>query len=398
MNYAAALPLEGRPMTTDDIFAAVTALLPRLEASLDECDRLGCMPDDICEALREAGAFRIAFPRYLGGPEMTLLDQTRLIELMSRANPSIGWTIMILADSGYFAGTLDPALARAFWPRLDMATSAVSRPPARAEPVAGGYRISGRLGFASGVRNADRVSIYCHLYRDGQPELCPDGTPVLYNAFLPREAFTIHDAWDTIGMRGTGSTQISVEGYEVPAAHFRASQDNATLAVPPLSRYETLMFANQLGVILGTTRAILEKAEQRLEKKLTPALTPLVDEYRFKVGVPHAWGLWEAARAYAYEVIGQADALIFADRPVGPDVMARVITMTVMAPDLCRRAADEMLELLGSDPIFRSAGLERLYADLRVGSTHIISRKETLARVPALWAEARATGTPSHPA
>lgn len=396
MNYAAALPLEGKPMTTDDIFAAVTALLPRLAEARDECDELGRMPDDICEALREAGAFRIAFPKTMGGPEMTLLDQTRLIEKIARANPSVGWNIMILADSGYFAGMFEPALARAFWPRLDMATSAVSRPPAKAEPIPGGYRISGRLGFASGVRNADRVSIYCHLYRDGQPELGPDGKPALYNAFLPAEAFTIHDAWDTIGMRGTGSTQISVEGFDVPAAHFHANRDHTALSVPPLSRYETLMFANQLGVILGTTRAILEDAEARLEKKLTPALTPLVDEYRFKVGVPHAWGLWEAAKSYAYEVIGQADDLIFADQPVGPDVMARVISMTVMAPELCRRAADEMLELLGSDPIFRSVGLERLYADLRVGSTHIISRKETLARVPALWAEARASGRPAH--
>lgn len=390
MNYAAALPLEGKPMEIADIFAATEAILPMLAASRDECDEIGCLPDGVMEAMRDAGIFRIAFPKSFGGPEMRLADQTRLIEMLSRANPSAGWNAMILSDTGYFASSVEPALARAIWPHLDMATAAVSRPPARAERVADGYRISGKLGFASGVRNADRVSILCHRYVDDVAILGPDGQPELCIAFLPQEAFTIHDAWDTIGMRGTGSTQISLSGLTVPENHVRPSVDNPDLSTPPLARYIPLMFINQLGVILGTTRAILEGVEARLQKKLTPALTPLVDEYRFKVGTSHAWGLFEAARAYAYEVAEACDDAIFADRPVGPDLMARVITMTVMGPDLCRQAADEMLELLGSDGIFRSTGFDRLYADLRVASTHIISRKESLAKAAPLRAAARA--------
>ncbi len=380
-------PLEGKAMTINDIIAAATALTPKLRAAIDVCNELGCLPKDIMEELRAAGVFRMAFPAQLGGLQAKLADQTRVIEILAAANPSVGWTVMILADSGYFAGMFDPKTAREIWPRFDMATSAVSRPPAKAEVVEGGYRLSGRIGFASGVRNADRISVHCEKYVDGKPILGADGRPEEFLAFPPLEAFTIHDAWDTVGMRGTGSTQISVDNVFVPESHVIASSiEKPVLTNPPLSRYVNLMFVNQLGVILGTTKTLLEMIEARIATKMTPDRTPLNKEYRFRVGIPHAWGLYQAASAYVYDVAGKCDALLFADKPLPPELLARTSTMSVIAPELCRKAVDNALDLLGSDHIFRSTGIDKLYADLRVASTHIIHRMEALQRA-ATWRE-----------
>ncbi len=395
MNYARPVtpeaPLEGRPMTVEEILSAAAALAPKLTAAIDECNELGCLPKAIMEDLRAAGVFRIGFPDYLGGPQMRLADQTRLIENLSAANPSVGWSVMILGDSGYFAGMLDPKVAREIWPRLDLATSAVSRPPARAEAVPGGYRFSGRLGFASGVRNADRIAVQCHRYVDGKPVLDANGLPEQCLAFPPLDKFAIHDAWDTIGMRGTGSTQISIEDAFVPEAHvITSSIEKPVLSAPPLSRYVNLMFVNQLGVILGVTRALLDMVEARLATKMTPERTPLSKEYRFRVGIPHAWGLFQAASAYVYDVARQCDDKLFADEPVPASVLAAVSTMTVIAPELCRKAVDSALELLGSDHIFRSTGIDKLYGDLRVALTHVIHRPEALQRA-ATWREQAAS-------
>lgn len=389
MNFAhtvaARTPLEGPEMSVEEILAAATVLGPKLTAAIDECNELGCLPKPLMEDLRAAGVFRIGFPDYLGGPQMRLADQTRLIEILSAANPSAGWSVMILADSGYFAGMLEPELAREIWPRLDMATSAVSRPPAKAVKVEGGYRMSGRLGFASGVRNADRITVQCHKYIGDNPVLDANGQPEQCIAFPPLEAFVIHDAWDTVGMRGTGSTQISIDDVFIPEHLVLPSAiEKPTLANPPLSRYVNLMFVNQLGVILGVTKTILEMVEARLAMKTTPERTPLVNEYRFRVGIPHAWGQFQAASAYVYTTARECDDRLFANEPVPPELLAKVSMMSVIAAELCRKAVDSALELLGSDHIFRSTGIDRLYADLRVASTHIIHRPEALHRA-ATW-------------
>lgn len=380
-------PLEGRPMSVKDIHAAAHALGPRLRAAVDSCNELGCLPDDIMEALRDAGVFRIGFPAYLGGPEMPLTDQVKLVETISTANPSAGWCTMILADSGYFAGMLDPAIARQIWPRLDMATSAVSRPPLRAVAVAGGYSLSGRLGFASGVRNADRIAVHCHKYVDGSPELDDKGQPQLYLAFPDLAAFAVHDAWDTIGMRGTGSTQISIENGFVPEDRFMvASFIQSMPSVAPLSRHNMLMALNGIGVILGVSRCLLDMVEARIATKKGPDQSPLAKEYRIRVGLTHAWGYFEAASAYVYDVTRSCDARLAADEPIRPDLLARISMMMVLATELCRKAVDAALDELGSDHIFRSVGIEKLYADLRVASTHILHRKEALNQA-ASWRE-----------
>lgn len=395
MNLARAMtaetPLEGKAMTVEEILTAAAALGPKLTAAIDECNELGCLPSEIMEDLRAAGVFRIGFPDYFGGPQMRLADQTKLIEILSAANPSAGWNVMILADSGYFAGMLDPALAREIWPRLDMATSAVSRPPARAVKVEGGYRMSGRLGFASGVRNADRITVQCLRYVDDKVMLDANGQPEQCIAFPPLEAFVIHDAWDTIGMRGTGSTQISIEDVFIPEHLVMPSAiEKPVLTNPPLSRYVNLMFVNQLGVILGVTKTILEMAEARLALKTTPERTPLVNEYRFRVGVPHAWGLFQAASAYVYETARECDDRLFANEPVPPQTLAKASMMSVITAELCRKAVDSALELLGSDHIFRSTGIDKLYADLRVAATHVIHRPEALHRAATWRTEAAA--------
>lgn len=374
-------------MSVEDIHAAASALGPRLKEAVDACNELGYLPDDIMEGLREAGVFRIGFPTYLGGPEMPLTDQVKLVETVSAANPSAGWCTMILADSGYFAGMLDPRIAREIWPRLDMATSAVSRPPLRAEAVEGGYRLSGRLGFASGVRNADRIAVHCVKYVNGSPQLDEKGQPQLFIAFPPLEAFTIHDAWDTIGMRGTGSTQISIEDVFVAEDRVLiASFVQAMTAPAPMSRHNMLMALNGIGVVLGVTKCLLEMIEARIATKKSPDQTPLGKEYRVRVGLPHSWGYYEAARAYVYDVTRVCDGKLAADEPILPDLLARISMMMVLATELCRKAVDTGLELLGSDHIFRSTGIDKLYADLRVASTHILHRPEALQQA-ANWRE-----------
>jgi len=70
-------------MTTADILDAARALGPSIEAAADAIDEHRCLPVPLVESLRAAGVFRIAFPEAWGGPEMPILDQVALVELLA---------------------------------------------------------------------------------------------------------------------------------------------------------------------------------------------------------------------------------------------------------------------------------------------------------------------------
>ena len=78
-------------------------------------------------------------------------------------------------------------------------------PRGRVERVAGGFRLSGRWGFSSGVR-------HCQWAFLGALVPAADGGASEFRTFLvPRRDFRVIDSWDTIGLRGTGSHDIEVD-------------------------------------------------------------------------------------------------------------------------------------------------------------------------------------------
>jgi len=82
---------------------------------------------------------RMNMPKIWGGPEMTSMEQVEVIEALARADASVAWCSFIWCDSGIYSGYLDDAVARAMYPRLDMATRAGSTRPRRRNGCPGAF-------------------------------------------------------------------------------------------------------------------------------------------------------------------------------------------------------------------------------------------------------------------
>ena len=67
------------------------------------------LPLDLVADLKRAGVFRMPMPRAWGGPEMTPRAQSEVVELLSAADPAVGWCVMIGSDAGFYAAFLDEA-------------------------------------------------------------------------------------------------------------------------------------------------------------------------------------------------------------------------------------------------------------------------------------------------
>jgi hypothetical protein len=103
--------------------------------------------------------------------------------------------------------------------------------PGRAVEVDGGYLVTGRWMFASGISHATWLLAVCHVCApDGSQRLDTNGKPDLRLMLLPKSSATLHDVWHVSGLRGTGSQSFSVSDLFVPAAF--------SLRASPATRHE----------------------------------------------------------------------------------------------------------------------------------------------------------------
>jgi alkylation response protein AidB-like acyl-CoA dehydrogenase len=193
------------------LLAYVRLLAPLVEAERPGLDAARELSPSLLEALHTAGLFRLWLPRRLGGAELDPVSGLRVIAAVSALDGSVGWTVMVAAAWGFFAGRLPArAAARIFGDRR-AAVAGHLAPFGRAEAIQGGYRATGRWPFGSGSKHATWFLAQCVLGKSGRPE-----TRLL---FVPAAQCRIHDTWHVSGLRGTGSHDYSVRNVTVPAAY-----------------------------------------------------------------------------------------------------------------------------------------------------------------------------------
>src|SRR3974390_454769 len=98
----------------DCLRRAVADLVPNLRARAAEGEALRTMPADLVERAKAAGLFRLNLPRSLGGFELDPATTVDILEQISRADGSSGWTVAIGNSTAFFSW-LDPA-PRQSWP------------------------------------------------------------------------------------------------------------------------------------------------------------------------------------------------------------------------------------------------------------------------------------------
>jgi alkylation response protein AidB-like acyl-CoA dehydrogenase len=146
---------------------------------------------------------------------------------------------------------------------LDTITAGALFPVGRAERVPGGYRLSGRWTFGSGITDCDWVISGAFIYRDGRPDPGPNGDPHDSRLFMVRAAdVSIVDDWHPTGMIGTGSCDYIITDVFVPEEH-SLSFDTVRDPAGPHTQPEAFM-RYMPGVPLGVARAALDHVREQV--------------------------------------------------------------------------------------------------------------------------------------
>ena len=175
---------------------------------------------EIVEAMKERGIFRMLLPRSLGGAELDPLTYTEVLVHAGAGRRQHGLVpraeFRLLDDRAVSAGGDRRARCSAT-ATASSPGGRTCRAPAARVVVEGGYRVTGRWGFATGSRHASWLGCHVPLFEpDGSPRLLPNGRQQVRTMVFPKSEAQIIDNWQVLGLRGTGSDSYALEDHFVP--------------------------------------------------------------------------------------------------------------------------------------------------------------------------------------
>jgi alkylation response protein AidB-like acyl-CoA dehydrogenase len=357
--------------TRQALLAAVARVRPEIERAAVEGESLMTLPAASVDLLAESGLLRIKLPAALGGFEADLPTQFEVIEAMAYVDAAAGWCLMIGATCIAVPGAWlpDAAVQEMFQgPRPPRGASTIA-PSGTAHPTEGGYRLTGRWSFASGVRHSDWLSMGALV-----PDPGADRPRHLMFA-LPTSRARIHDNWDTIGLRGTGSCDVSVEdlfiptgfAFDVLAGEPARGGPLYRLGFPAFVAYEHAALA--LGVARRALDALLELAPGKM-RGMPPS--PLIARGAFQRDLGEIDLRLRAARGLALDRNREAWATICAGSRLDARLQAELRAAAVYATDVAVEVATWAYRQAGGSAVYKPNLLERSVRDLYTATQHFM--------------------------
>jgi alkylation response protein AidB-like acyl-CoA dehydrogenase len=252
------------------------------------------------------------------------------------------------------AAAVEPLLKRIATERIQLVSSGGSdwiAGSGKAEKVDGGYRITARKIFSSGSPSGDLLMTTAVLESENEPAM------VLHFAVpMNSPQVRVLDTWRTLGMRGTGSHDVMIDGHFVPEAGV-AARRKAGEWHPLFQLIATTAFPLVYSVYLGIAESARDSA-LALAKRKQP-------------------------NHHVIELAGRMDTELTAARLGHESMLAAVrlnapssetVNQVMIGRQLVARhaiaAVDLAMELAGGAGFYRSAGLERKFRDIQAARYH----------------------------
>ncbi|MDX2156873.1 MAG: acyl-CoA dehydrogenase family protein [Hyphomicrobiaceae bacterium] len=355
------------------LLAAVESVREVAERHAEEAEAKGTLPAVTVEALEAAGLFALKLPRELGGVEADPFLQFEVLEALSAIDPSAGWSVMIGGTGiGLPGAFLSEAAVAEIFPSGRIPRGAiVSMPTGEAVPVDGGYRLTGRWSFVSGVPHAEWVTVGAKVVRSGGSE------PELRLLTLPAPSVHIHDNWHVAGLKGTGSCDVSVKGQLV-AEHFtwdrlQSPQQRGgplyRLGHPGFVANEHAAFA--IGVGRGALETVMALARSK-RRSFRPSPSSLESRATFQRFVGLADLRLRAARSLVLELYAEAWEIARAGTVPPPPLQSKLRSVTAFATEVAAEVTTEAFRFAGGEAVYGPSKLQRYLRDINVAAQHLM--------------------------
>jgi alkylation response protein AidB-like acyl-CoA dehydrogenase len=342
---------------------------PALRAHAARHDEEGTWVEESFAVLKEAGMLTLAVPRELGGMGATI----RQIALVQRELARhCGSTSLALAMHQHVTAFTawrwrrglpgaEPTLQRVAAGETVLASTGggdFTMPRGTAVKVDGGYRVSGTKRFVSQSPVAFAMST---MFPYDDPER---GRRVLNLAVPFGDGVTIGDNWNTLGMRGTASNDVTVTDVFVPDDKVLADRPYGVMD-PPLQVIVSIAMPIISAVYLGIAESAASAAVEAIGPNEDPSIQRMVGLMETRLRVAR-WAL-EGALATVGDDPGPSMETV-------ADVMAAKREIALAGIEV----TDLAMEAAGGAAFFKGSPIERAYRDIRAAKFHPLTPEQSL--------------------
>jgi acyl-CoA dehydrogenase len=317
--------------------------------------------------LRRQRVFSAGVPAALGGGDASNRELCEMLRVLAHSCPSTALALSMhthtLASTvwrwRHGKAPVEPFLRRVAAEELILVTTGGAdflAGSGTATKVDGGFRVTARKTFASGSPGG-HVMMTMAIYDDPM-----EGPTVLhFPVALDAPGVSLVDNWRTLGMRGTGSNDVLLDGVFVPdaavAVRRRPGRWDPVLYVI-FSIAAPLVYSVYLGVAEAARDIAVREARRRGQDP----------------GVQMAVGEMENELAAARMAVRQMADAAAADT-LGLETARAAMIGRTLAGRAAIRATEKAVEVVGGAAFYRALGLERLFRDVQAARFHQLQEK-----------------------
>ncbi|MBQ0948269.1 MULTISPECIES: actinorhodin polyketide dimerase ActVA [Streptomyces] len=320
---------------------------------------------DVVDSVLRAGFAAHFVPVAHGGRAATFGELVEPVAVLGEACASTAWYASLTASLGRMAAYLpDEGQAELWSDGPDALIVGALMPLGRAEKTPGGWHVSGTWPFVSVVDHSDWALICAKV-----------GEEPWFFA-VPRQEYGIVDSWYPMGMRGTGSNTLVLDGVFVPDARActRAAiaaglgpDAEAICHTVPMRAVNGLAFAlPMLGAARGAAAVWTSWTAGKLAGPTGQNAVSSQDRVVYEHTLARATGEIDAAQLLLERVAAVADAGSATGVLVG-----RGARDCALAAELLTAATDRLFASAGTRAQAQDSPMQRLWRDVHAAGSHI---------------------------
>jgi 3-hydroxy-9,10-secoandrosta-1,3,5(10)-triene-9,17-dione monooxygenase len=367
-------PAENIP-SADELVARARKLAPKLRERALKAERDRHIPRESVDEYLDTGLIHTLRPKRWGGYEHdheVAFDIA--IELGKSTCGSSAWCLNYLADHACMLALFPEEAQHDIWsenPSACIATSAA--PTGTITVVPGGYRLSGRWAWCSGLRHSDWIMIGGLAFRAGEDH------PDMRLYLVPVSQVKMDDTWYCSGLRASGSITSVIDDVFVPehrSVSFQALRDacspGSKVNTNPIYRTPFIAVHSYalLGPALGLARAgYADFVTWTRERYLTYTQLAIAQHVPVQLKIAEIAAQIDAAELLARRALATARKDYAGMTMETRTLLRRDFTYAMRT---LRDAMDSLIKIAGSSGLMDGNTAQRCWRDVHAISSHVV--------------------------
>jgi len=357
-----------------DLIARAEALIPVLRSRVEETEAGRSLTAETRRDLMESGVHRVFQPKRFGGAEGSLRSGVDILAAIGQGCAATAWVLVQNMTHNWMVARWPIEAQEAVWGEEPAALLSGILIPGlgKARRVEGGYRLSGRWPFLSGVNVCDWALFTA--FTDG-----PNGEKEDRHFLLPRSDFEIIDTWKSVGLRGTCSNDARVDDAFIPE-HMTTTVESLKGSIPPpgaeslapycpcYAMFGVYIGAAALGAAEAAVALYVDQARKRVATSSSMAVANFMTQH---IKISEALACLRAARLMLYGVCDLATEILASGRLPNDEERTRFRSEAAFAGRLSTQAVNLVWDAGGGGVVYDHNPLSQAFRDASTAARHL---------------------------